>query len=273
MKISDIEYGTATTVELVPVVNRTFGQTILPLAEVKLLTLEASAEAQLRLDNSSWTVTGADERHCAALRSPGLQNMSTLAWVVAAHPRSGPSERLIVQVRAFVNRLSWPEVTGFGVDEQIVEDVRRKRRSLLSVDAVLKWLTDQLLISEDGQNNKRILVSASPSPDALTLNAFRLFGNRIAADVVRGADERLRVHRIIEARRREQDDRRAMFLVEGDFQFVDSTVAGQLKGATRSMLDQIVQSAELTPDGIHLCIQGIELINYWLQLCFELGHA
>jgi hypothetical protein len=244
VKISDIEYGTDTVVDLVPVVDRSFGRRIPPLAEVQLLPLEGSSEAQLRLGDSSWTVTGGDERHRAVLRSPRLQNVFTLAWVVTTYPKAGPSERVTVETRAFVNRLSWPQLTEFGVDERIVEDVRRKRRSLLSVDAVLKWLADQLLIPEESRNNKRIIASASPNLEGSKLNAFRLFGNRIAADILRGADDRLRVHRIVEARRREQDGRRAMFLVEGDFQFVDSTVAGQLKGAARSMLDEIVQSAD-----------------------------
>ena len=135
----------------------------------------------------------------------------------------------------------WPEPVDFGVDEKIVEIVRKKRKSLVAIDDVIAWLADHALVTDPG-GSSRVLLSGSPMPEADQRSGFRLHGRGIAIDVARD-EGRLLVSRVVEARRPRDDELRPALLVRGQFRFVDHTVAGLFRGRVESELDQIVSGA------------------------------
>ena len=133
-----------------------------------------------------------------------------------------------------------------GVGDRVVEDMRKRQRRLASVESVVQWLTERMLLpSREADGPQRALLSGSPKPDAGRKTAFRLYGDRVAVDVEVGSDNRLQVNRVVPGRRAvEGDERRPMYLATGQISFCDATVAGEFRGAARTELDSLVAQSD-----------------------------
>jgi len=245
MKISDVQRGKSTVVEVKPSTSGDFGA-LGALAEVDLFASELESEALIRAGKTSWSVEGVDARQQDLLSGVLVRALPRVAWVAARRPkdRNVPATSVIIEVREFPSENIWPQPVDLGVDEKVVEMVRKKRKSLSSIADVITWLDDRLIIT-DGGGSSRVLLSGSPTPQAEQRSAFRLYGRGIAVDIARDAEDRLLVTRVVEAKRTQADDeRRPVLLVRGQFQFVDHTIAGRFRGTARSELDQIVEGAD-----------------------------
>ena len=245
MKVSDVQRGKATIIEVRPSSADDFGA-LGALAEVELYGSEMESEALLRAGKASWTVEGVDAHHQELLTDILVRALPRVAWVVARRPNDSklPATSLMVEVREFPSENIWPEPVALGVDEKVVEVVRKKRKSLSTISDAITWLQERVFITDAG-GSCRVLLSSSPTPQADRQSGFRLHGRGIAVDVARDAEDRLLVTRVVEAKRAADDaERRPVLLVRGQFRFVDHTVAGQFRGTARSELDQIVGSAE-----------------------------
>lgn len=245
MKVSDVQYGKAKIIEVRPSSADDFGA-LSALVEVDLYRAEMESEVLLRAGGASWTIEGVDAHHQELLNNLLVRSSHRLAWIVARRPKDNnlPAASLIVEVREFQRQHIWYEPVDLGVDEKIVEVVRKKRKSLSTTSDVITWLREQVLIT-GAEESCRVLLSGSPTPQADRQSGFRLHGQGIAVDVARDAKDRLLVTRVVEAKRAVDDtERRPVLLVHGQFQFVDHTIAGQFRGAARSELDQIVSGAE-----------------------------
>ncbi|HHH28826.1 MAG TPA: hypothetical protein ENK57_10850, partial [Polyangiaceae bacterium] len=244
MKISDVQRGKSTVLEVVPAAKDDFG-TITSQTEVELFSSGLESEALMRVGKSSWAIEGANAHQQELLAGVLLRALPRVAWVAARHPNDDKlaATSLVVEVREFPSENVWPQPVDLGVDEKVVEYVRGKRKSLSSIGDVIAWLEDRILVTDPG-GSTRVLLSGSPNPQADQRSAFRLYGRGWAVDVARDAEDRLQVTRVVEAKRTQNDDdRRPILLVRGQFRFVDHTVAGRFRGTARSELDQIVGEA------------------------------
>lgn len=244
MKISDVQRGKSTVLEVVPAAKDDFG-TITSQTEAELFSSGLESEALMRVGKSSWAIEGANAHQQELLAGVLLRALPRVAWVAARHPNDDKlaATSLVVEVREFPSENVWPQPVDLGVDEKVVEYVRSKRKSLSSIGDVIAWLEDRILVTDPG-GSTRVLLSGSPNPQADQRSAFRLYGRGWAVDVARDAEDRLQVTRVVEAKRTQNDDdRRPILLVRGQFRFVDHTVAGRFRGTARSELDQIVGEA------------------------------
>ena len=132
------------------------------------------------------------------------------------------------------------------VDDKVVDDVRKRRERLVSVESVVQWLTDRMLLPpRESGGPQRVLLSGSPMPDVRKKTAFRLYGAGFAVDIACGTDDLLRVTRVVEARRAvEGNERRPIYLATGSISFRDVTVAGQFRGMARTEIDRLVAQAD-----------------------------
>ena len=245
MKISDIQHGKSTVVEVVSVSSGKF-DTLHALDEAELYSSGLESEALLRIGQDSWTIEGIDAHHGELLRRILLRGLPKVAWVAALRPKDTAlvTASLVLEVREFPSENVWPEPVALGVDEKVVDFARKKRRRLSALDDVIKWLEDHILVT-DSNGSSRVLLSGSPTPETDQRRGFRLHGRGFAVDVAKDDEDRLLVTRIVEARRTQRnDERRPVLLVRGQFKFVDHTVAGHFRQNARSELDEIVAGAE-----------------------------
>ena len=96
-----------------------------------------------------------------------------------------------------------------GVDDRLVEDLRKRLRRSISVESAVQWLAERVLLPPGQPGGPpRALLSGSPAPDTGRKTAFRLHGAGFAVDVQRGSDDRLRATRVVTERRRLEGDER-----------------------------------------------------------------
>lgn len=244
MKISDIQCGKSTLLELVPETREDFGP-IIAMTEVEIYSSGLESEVLLRAEREAWAVRGINAHHQELLSSLMERALPRVAWVASREPRDAKlaAKSLTLEIREFRSENIWPQPVDFGVDEKVVDDIRSKRKSLSSISDVIAWLEKRVLVTDPG-GTTRVVLSSSPNPQADPLSAFRLYGQGWFVDIAPDTDDRLLVTRVIEAKRPQGDDeRRPLLLVRGQFRFVDHTVAGQFRGTARSELDQIVAEA------------------------------
>ena len=133
-----------------------------------------------------------------------------------------------------------------GVDDRLVDDLRKRLGRSISVESAVQWLEERMLLPPRKSGEpQRALLSGSPTPDSGRKTAFRLHGAGFAVDVQRGTDDCLRATRVVEARRKiEGDERRPIHLVTGTIRFCDVTIAGQFRGVAQAELDRLVSQAD-----------------------------
>ncbi len=245
MKVSDVQRGDSRTLEVSPVGEEGFDQAIANLSEARLTSSELSNAVILRIGDQAWDIEGVDSHHSETLDRVVDRNLPKICWVASAMPpKSSNPTSLVLEIREFPSEHIWPDTVDFGVDEKIVDALRKKRGALVATTDVVEWLTDKVLIS-DPSDSTRCLLSGSPTPQADKRSGFRLYGHGVAVDIARDADDRLLVTRVVEARRpNTNDERRPVLLVRGKLRFVDHTVAGRFRGTARTQLDQLVEDSD-----------------------------
>ena len=241
MKVSDVIHGRVATAHLRRADGDRFPEGLVAGAEMFLSGGDHDG-FRIRAGEDAWEVEGVAPPDVDTLR----RSLPRLAWLVQATPARGPDDRLLVQVHEFPAALDWDEPMDIGVDDRVVDDMRKRQGRLVSVESVVQWLTECMLLpSREPDGPPRALLSGSPRPDAGRKTAFRLHGHRFAVDVERGSDDRLQVNRVVPARRAiEGDERRPIFLATGQISFCDATVAGEFRGVARTELDSLVAQAD-----------------------------
>lgn len=243
MKIRDIRHGAISTIVLSCATGSDFGAQVTSAVEAVLIYSQATGDQLLAVGETTFAVKGFDTQNLSRLTTLLERNLHRLCWVADVSPKSGNSQRVIVQVHEFASLYHWPGEVDLGVDEKVVEERRRKTATLQSVDSVTTWLAEKLLIESNGLL-PRALISASPNSSPDQTKAFRMYGRGIAADLMRGDDDRLRVTRVVEVGSpRNNDEQRPLIIVEGAFKFMDATIAGEFRGTARSLLDELVATS------------------------------
>ena len=257
MNVSDVIHGRVVTADLCRADGGRFPDGLAPKSEVFLIDGQGG-ELRLRVGAEAWDVKGAEPRDRDTLRQIGIRALPRLAWLVqAAASVDGRAERLLVQVHEFPTAFVWDDPVDIGVDDRIVEELRKRQKRQVSVEGAVEWLTDRMLLppresgeslSSDGSDEPpraRTLLSGSPVRDAGKKTAFRLYGAGFAVDVERGSDDRLRATRVVgRPRKVEGDERRLIYLATGRITFCDVTVAGRFRSVARTELDALVAQSD-----------------------------
>jgi len=242
MKVSDVRHGNITTLEIRRASRDRFPEGLAQKAE-GTLTFTEQGETRLSVGDDSWPIAGCRTPDNAALRLLANRALPHLAWVVQRVPPQDPVDRVVLQVHEFPVAHAWTEAFEIGIDEKTVDDMRRRRQSLVSVETVQQWMSDEFLLPPRRPGGDvRVLLSGPPRSAAPGRNsAFRLHGKDHAVDIRPDGDDKLRIVRVVPERRQfEGTDERPLFLVTGRFSFCDWTQAGRFRGAHRTELDAAV---------------------------------
>ena len=245
MKVSDVIHGRVATAHLRRADGDRFPEGLVKGSEV-LLSGGDHDRFRIRVGEDAWGVEGVDPADVDTLRRMGIRSLPRIAWLVQVAPGRGSADRLLLQVHEFPAALDWGRPMDIGVDDRVVEDMRKRQGRLVSVESVVQWLKERVLLpSREPDGPPRALLSGSPRPDAGRKTAFRLYGDRVAVDVEGGSDNRLQVNRVVSGRRAvEGDERRPMYLATGQISFCDATVAGEFRGVARTELDSLVAQSD-----------------------------
>ena len=145
-------------------------------------------------------------------------------------------DRLVVETRRYTQELRIVEPMQLGVDEKVLDDMRRVLKVGGTVADVSAWLEDRLFAPpalQGPQALRRLVIS----PDARgRLDAFRIHGHRVAVDV-RRADDKLRIDRVVLGGRAGNP---RLMLLFAPMSVVDATLAAALHGAVRTTLSEAV---------------------------------
>lgn len=245
MRVRDVIHGLITTLELVPTLGDPLDVELHSGAEV-FLRPGADGEPALQVGEKGWPVSGASRRDEERLRRICLGNRPRLCWLVQSHPPGKNPRSLTVQVHEIPGRYVWEEPAEIGVDDKLLEEMRKRFKRLVSVASVVDWLGDKMLLPpRESGGPARLLLSGSPRRHEGVRVAFRIHGQGHAADVIQDSGDKLKVTRVVSARRAQQgDEKRTLYLVTGPVSFCDITVAGVFRGTAQTELDQLVARSD-----------------------------
>ena len=185
MKVSDVIHGRVATADLRRADGDSFPEGLVAGAEMFLSSGDHD-EFRIRAREDAWEVEGAAPPDVDTLRQVGIRGLPQLAWLVQATPARGPADRLLVRLNEFPAALDWDDPMDIGVDDRVVDDMRKRQGRLVSVESVVQWLAERMLLpSREPDGPPRALLSGTPRPDAGKKTAFRLYGDRFAVDVER----------------------------------------------------------------------------------------
>ena len=241
MRSSDIQLGEVTVLEFIRADGRDFDAPDLQGHEAVLAKAEGQNEVLLTVRDRVFAVIAAGPADARRLDDLVGRNLPRVAWVVTAEPSAGPARRLRVEVHEFPRGLVLPEGLSIGVHEQALDDIRRR---ILQADApsdrVLDHLAGLFLVAPriDGETTRGVLSAGREDPTQAT--AFRLHGNRFAADISREHDGRLLLVRVVGSRGA-QGAPPLLHLLDGPLRFVDATVATELRGVVREQLSRLAE--------------------------------
>lgn len=228
MKIAEISGGAPATLRV-----RSTGNPFVPLPqrEDEVALLRSADQTLLQLNDAVWAVEGVTPSETTALEDVVTSGRPTLAFVAQA-----TTDILVIEARTFPDELRIVEPMQLGLDEKILEDVRRAHRVGGTVADVAAWLEDQLLAPAAPRGPaelRRLIISGDARG---RLDVFRVYGQKIAADI-RRADDKLRIERVVRGGR---GGNQRLIVLHAPASIVDSTLAAEVHGAVRTALSEAV---------------------------------
>ena len=228
MKVAEIAGGVATTLR----VRSTSGPfQPVPQREEEVELVRSADQTLLTASGDAWAVEGvtpADDTELVAAIGSGLPMVAFVA--------KAAKETLVIETRRFTQEIRIVEPMQIGLDEKVLDDIRRVHRVGGTVADVAAWLEDRLLAppSLQGPAELRRLVISSDARGRL--DAFRIYGHRVSADV-RRVEGKYRVERVVRGGRR---GNRRLTLLFVPLSVVDATLQAELHGAVRTTLSEAV---------------------------------
>ncbi|MCY1065598.1 AAA domain-containing protein [Nannocystis sp. RBIL2] len=232
MKIAEVTGGLAATLR----VRSTSGpfQPVPPREEEVQLTRSAD-QTLLSFGGAVWAVAGVTPADDSELTTSVGSGLPMVAFVVQA-----TADVLILETRRFTQELRVTEPLELGVDEKVLDDIRLVHRFGGTVADVGVWLEDRLLIPPVAREPTQLRRLVIANDARGRLEAFRIYGHRIAADV-RRVDDKLRIERVVRGGR---NDHQRLTLLSAPVSVVDATLAAELHGNVRTTLSQAVTSGD-----------------------------
>ncbi|MSQ84703.1 MAG: AAA family ATPase [Myxococcales bacterium] len=228
MKIAEIAGGTAATLNV-----RSLDRPLLPAPQLEqeVALVRSGDQALLQMGGDVWAVVGVTPSDAVALTNLVDCGLPTIAYVARAS-----TDSLVVETRRFCQALTIPEPFQVGVDDKVVDELRSNHRVSGTVADMAQWLADRLFLPPAigvPAAMRRLVVSAD---NRGRLDAFRIYGLRIAVDV-RRVDNKLRLERVVRGGR---NTPARLTLATASISLVDATVAAELHGAVRTTLTEAV---------------------------------
>lgn len=250
MNASEVNLGRVSNLDLLVSGDRELGRDVAKY-EVSL-HFDQGGECRLEIDGRLWKAEGAGPGDRDALHRVAIGGLPRLVWVVqtnrpsSMHPASSRPTEVLIQVHEFPSGIAWDEAMEIGVDDRLVDDLRKRIGRSVSVAGAVQWFDECMLLAPRRPSEpRRALLAGSPASDGGTRAAFRLHGAGFAVDVQRGSDDCLRATRVVARPRRvAYGEGRPIHLATGPIRFCDATVAGQFRGAARTELDSLVAQAD-----------------------------
>ncbi len=228
MKASEIRGGNATTLR-VRLTSGAFDP--MPQRRQEIGLVRSGDQTLLTIDEAVVSITGvtaSDATELDNVVTSGLPMVATVAQVT--------KDTMVIETRRFTRELRITEPMQLGLDEKILADMRRVHKVGGTVADVAAWLEDRLLAppAPVGPTELRRLVVAGDARGRL--DAFRIYGHKVAADIKR-VDDKLRVERVVRGGRPRNQ---RLTLLFAPVSIVDATVAAELHGAVRTTLSEAV---------------------------------
>jgi len=228
MKVAELVGGVAATLR----VRSTDGQfQPLPQPEDEVVLVRSGDQTLLTVGGAVWAVEGSTLADGAELIAVVGSGLPLVAFVAQATVNA-----LVIETHRFTQELRIVEPMQLGLDEKVLDDIRRVHRVGGTVTDVAAWLEDRLFLppSPQGPTDLRRLVTSVDARDRP--DAFRIYGHRVAADV-RRVDDRLRIERVV---RGGQGGKQRRALLFAPVRIIDATLAAELHGAVRTALSMAV---------------------------------
>lgn len=231
MKIAEMCGGLAATLRI----RGTEGRFPPVQREEEVTLVRSSAKTLLTLGGVAYAVEGVTPTDTAELIAVAGSGLPTLSHVARATPGE-----LVIETRRFTQELRISVAIEIGIDDKVLDEIRRVHRFGGTVVDVANWLADRLLLppAPAGPDDLRRLVISGDPRDRL--DAFRIYGHRIVADV-RRVDDRLRIDRV--ARGGHSGNQR-LTLLAAPVAIVDATLAAAVHGSVRTTLAQAVTGGD-----------------------------
>ncbi len=228
MKVAEISGGAAATLRL-----RSTGGTFhpVPQREDEVLLVRSGDQTLLTVAGDVWAVDGVTAADGSELLSVVAGGLPMVAFVAQAHP-----DTVVIETRRFTQEIRITEPMEFGLDEKVLEELKLRHRVSGTVADVASWLEDRLFAPAPAggpPGMRRVVISSDARG---RLDAFRIHGHRIAADV-RRKDDKLRIERVVRGGR---GDGQRLSLLFAPVAVVDSTIAAELHGSVRTTLNEAV---------------------------------
>lgn len=237
MKISQLQHGETCTLLLTA--ETAVAPSLGKGQEVRLVFPGRGDEILLSSGTASAAVAAVDDATNRRLMTLRETDPARLCWVVARRDQGGTT-KLTLQVHRFRSRLEWSGKVSFGVDERVIERIEQLADRKMSSDRACQWLADQVLLPPSGTEGRaRAIATGSPH----THGRFRMLGTRIGIDVA-PQGETLRVDTVVTIHGTGKGFRPPEFLIESDLEFIDATLAGQLRQSVRAQIAQVVAETD-----------------------------
>lgn len=226
MKVAEIHGGVVTTLRV-----KSTSDPIQPppTPEEEVALFRSGDQTLLHYRDLVWAVEGSTPVDTTRLTDVVLSGLPVIAYVVQALP-----DVLILEARRFPQELRITEAVQLGLDDKVMDDVRRGHRVGGTAADVARWLDDRLFVppGPGGPPELRRLIMSGDARGRL--DAFRIHGLKLAADV-RRVDNKLRIERVV---RGGMGNRPRLVLLYAPVSVVDATAAAELHGAARTTLSE-----------------------------------
>jgi hypothetical protein len=244
MKLADLVHGYGTTFQVEADPPEQLAAAVgVPL---RLFRPEHDDRALLAAGERVWVVHGREDIDAGALDRILDRGRPRVVSAQALGPRDAPTG-LALQVREFASEQTWTEPVELGVDDLLVEALRRSRmigRGTRAEDVPQRLAEWFLFAAVAGPPTMSAAITVGHRDAREPTGMFSLHGRTHSADVEPAEDGTLRVKRVTRLRRSAGQDSQPWRLMHGAISFVDATVAGTLRTATAAELDNLVRGAD-----------------------------
>lgn len=228
MKIDEIRGGILETVSVV-IDDSPFDP---PLQKTQEVTLFFSNDQVMLADGiNTCVIKGVDGPAHTKLTDYVFSGLPLLTYIANVR-----FEILTLSIRRLPQIRSIFDAMEIGLDDKVIDEIRRSFGVGGTAEDVASWLLDKLFLSHapiDSKNMRRALVTMDTG---ITINALRIHGNGIAADIKR-VDNKLRIERIVRGARLNES---RQILLNAPMTIVDATAAAELHGIVRNTLSNLV---------------------------------
>ena len=254
MKIKDLNYGQTEFVEICRADGSAFDDLRPDVELVELITSGERNQFILKIDHNPYLIDGIDEHNRQLLTTIAERNRYSLTGITNRLGREGDDSKiysLILNVHEFFNGQHISVPMEIGVDEQIFDELFRKRTGLNSNKSkALEFLQSEFFIQPDNYAEELYaVVSAGQETDFNAANGFRIYGRTTAADIAYGSPESnfadgLYIKRIVQNQRSISQQGKPLMLLKGRFSFADETIAQRFSSQGKQELEEIINTGE-----------------------------